>query len=84
VKAKFLTHDPARIASYNNDPLITRPISANILLALYDTAERIIADAGAITVPTQLLISGADFVVHKAPQETFFKTWAAPARNATN
>lgn len=73
VKAKFLTHDPARIASYNNDPLITRPISANILLALYDTAERIIADAGAITVPTQLLISGADFVVHKAPQETFFQ-----------
>ena len=73
VKAKFLTHDPARIASYNSDPLITRPISANILLALYDTAERIIADAGAITVPTQLLISGADFVVHKAAQETFFQ-----------
>ena len=73
VKAKFLTHDPERIASYNSDPLITRPISANILLALYDTAERIIADAGAITVPTQLLISGADFVVHKVPQETFFQ-----------
>ena len=27
VKAKFLTHDPERIASYESDPLITRPIS---------------------------------------------------------
>lgn len=72
VKAKFLTHDPERIASYNNDPLITRPISVNILLALYDTAERIVADAEAIQVPTQLLISGDDWVVHHLPQYQFF------------
>src|SRR5207247_9437293 len=56
VKAKFLTHDRARIASYNTDPLITRPISVNILLALYETAERIVADAHAIVLPTQLLV----------------------------
>ncbi len=71
VKAKFLTHDPERIASYNSDPLITRPISANILLALYETAERIVADAEAIQVPTQLLISGDDWVVHHLPQYQF-------------
>ena len=58
VKAKFLTHDPARIASYESDPLITRPISVNILLGLYEAAERVVADAAAITLPTQLLISG--------------------------
>ena len=45
VKAKFLTHDPARIASYDSDPLIARAISVNILLGLYDAAERIVADA---------------------------------------
>lgn len=73
VKAKFLTHDPARIASYNSDPLITRPISVNILLALYQAAERVVSDAGAIHVPTQLLISGADWVVHHAPQHAFFE-----------
>lgn len=72
VKAKFLTHDQARIASYDSDPLITRPIAVNILLGLYDTAERVIADAGAIHVPTQLLISGADWVVHHPPQHDFF------------
>lgn len=73
VKAKFLTHDPARIASYDADPLITRPIAVNILLGLYQTGERVVADAGAITVPTQLLISGADWVVQHGPQHAFFE-----------
>jgi hypothetical protein len=73
VKAHFLTHDPARIASYDADPLITRPIAVNILLGLYETAERIVADAAAIVVPTQLLVSGADWVVQHAPQHAFFE-----------
>ncbi len=73
VKAKFLTHDPERIASFDADPLITRPISSNILLSLYDTAERIVDDAAAITVPTQLLISGSDWVVHHKPQHLFYE-----------
>ncbi len=72
VKARFLTHDPERIASYEQDPLIARPISVDMLLALYETAERIVADAPAIRVPTQLLISGADWVVHQEPQHAFF------------
>ena len=55
------------------DPLIRRPISANILLALYSTADRVIEDAAAIQVPTQLLISGTDYVVHHEPQHHFFE-----------
>ncbi|MEW9613085.1 bifunctional alpha/beta hydrolase/class I SAM-dependent methyltransferase [Shinella sp. S4-D37] len=73
VKARFLTHDPARIASFEADPLITRPIASNILLELYEAAGRVVADARAITVPTQLLISGSDFVVRHAPQHRFFE-----------
>lgn len=72
VKARFLTHDPDRAASFDADPLIARPISVNILLGLYDAADRVVADAQAITVPTQLLISGADWVVQQAPQRKFF------------
>jgi len=73
VKSRFLTHDPDRAASYDADPLIARPIAVNILLALYETADRVVADARAITTPTQLLISGADFVVHHGPQHRFFE-----------
>lgn len=73
VKARFLTHDPQRIASFEADPLITRPIASNILLELYEAADRVVADARAITVPTQLLVSGSDFVVRHAPQHRFFE-----------
>jgi len=77
VKANFLTHDPERIKSFNSDPLIARPIAVNILLAVYETADRVVADARAITIPTQLLISGADFVVHHGPQHRFFERLGA-------
>lgn len=80
VKAKFLTHDPERIASFDADPLITRPIASNILVELYAHAARIVADARAITVPTQLLISGADWVVRHGPQHEFFVNLASPAK----
>jgi hypothetical protein len=64
---------PERIASYDTDPLITRAISARILLGLYDAAERVVADAQAIRLPVQVLVSDSDWVVHRGPQETFFQ-----------
>ncbi|RUM23297.1 alpha/beta fold hydrolase [Rhizobium vallis] len=73
VKAKFLTHDPERIASYESDPLISRPIASNILVQLYEAAARVVGDARAITVPTQLLISGSDWVVRHTPQHRFYE-----------
>ena len=80
VKGKYLTHDPERIESFNTDPLITRAISVNILLALYKTAERIVSDAAAITLPTQLLVSGSDYVVHRKPQVDFFNGLRSPVK----
>lgn len=80
VKAKFLTHDPERIKSYETDPLITRAISVRILLALYDAADRVIADAEAIQVPVQVLISGSDWVVHQGPQFEFFHRLGSPVK----
>ncbi len=72
VKAKWLTHDEKRIASYNSDSLITRPIAVNILLDLYDTAERLLKDAAVITTPTQFLVSGSDWVVHQKPIQQLY------------
>ncbi|MEZ0259788.1 MAG: bifunctional alpha/beta hydrolase/class I SAM-dependent methyltransferase [Alphaproteobacteria bacterium] len=80
VKAKYLTHDPERQKSYDADPLITRPIAVNILLGLYDTAERVVKDARGITIPTQLLVSGADFVVRHQPQHEFFVNLGAETK----
>lgn len=80
VKSKFLTHDLERQKSFDADPLITRAISVNILLALYEAADRVVADAHAITIPTQLLISGADWVVHHGPQHKFFEGLGTPIK----
>src|SRR5207244_1803495 len=82
VKARFLTHDPDRVASYEADPLITRPIAVNTLLQLYEAGARIVADARAITVPTQLLISGADWVVDAEIQHRFYERLGAPPKRS--
>jgi alpha-beta hydrolase superfamily lysophospholipase len=80
VKPQLLTHDPERIASYRTDPLISRPIAVNILLGLHEASERVVADARAITVPTQLLISGSDWVVHHGPQHRFYERLGTPIK----
>ncbi len=80
VKAKFLTQDGERIRSYDEDPLIARAISARVLLGLLAAAERIVEDAQAIRLPLQLLIPEKDWVVHRAPQETFFQRLGSPVK----
>ena len=77
VKARFLMHDAERIASYNSDSLITRQIATNILLELFATSERIVADAHAIKTPLQLFISGNDFVVHQKAIYDFYDNLGA-------
>lgn len=72
VKARLLTQDLARQESYHSDPKVARPISVKVLLGLYQAAERVVSDAQAISVPTQLLISGDDWVVRQQPQHEFF------------
>ncbi len=80
VKAKFLSHDPERIRSYETDPLITRDISARVLLGLYQASARVVADARAIRTPTQVLVSQRDWVVRRAPQAAFFRDLGAEVK----
>ena len=72
VKPRMLTHDEEQAQLYANDELISPQIATNILIDLYDTSTRLIADAGAIHAPTLLLISGNDWVVRRGPQEMLF------------
>jgi alpha-beta hydrolase superfamily lysophospholipase/SAM-dependent methyltransferase len=72
VKAKMLTHDPVQAAQYDADPLIFRQIAVNVLIALHDAGTRLLADAGAIQVPTLMLSAGRDWVVSLKAQREFF------------
>ena len=80
VKARFLTRDLERIATYDTDPLLSKRISVNVLVGLRAAADRVVADAAAIAVPTQLLISGADWVVDRGPQHAFFDRLGAAVK----
>jgi len=73
VKSKMLTHDPVQAQSYDDDDLITRNIAVNVLVGLHDLSTRIMADAGAITVPTLVLSAGSDWVVENSAQRTFYE-----------
>lgn len=80
VRANLLTHDPAKIASYNADPLITRRIAVNLLVDLYDAGRKLVEDAAAITAPTLVLTSGADWVVDQDVQRQFFERLGSPVK----
>jgi alpha-beta hydrolase superfamily lysophospholipase/SAM-dependent methyltransferase len=72
VRSKMLTHDAQEAAAYDADPLISKQIAVNILLDLHDVSKRLMADAGAIAVPTLLLGAGSDWVVKNWANQKFF------------
>jgi alpha-beta hydrolase superfamily lysophospholipase/SAM-dependent methyltransferase len=80
VKAKMLTHDPVQAAQYEADPLIFRQIAVNVLLALHDAGTRLMADAGAIQLPTLMLSAGRDWVVSLKAQREFFNGLSSPVK----
>src|SRR6266540_7296697 len=80
VKSKLLTRDHAQAAQYDADPLIFKQIAVNVLLDLNDTAERLVADAGAIQTPTLMIGAGRDWVVSLKGQREFFKRLSSPLK----
>ncbi len=78
VQPRWLTRDPDRQDSYRADKAITSDISVDMLLGVYDAAERIVADARAIVAPVQVLVAGSDYVVDPDPQHRFFENLASP------
>ncbi|MFU8925735.1 bifunctional alpha/beta hydrolase/class I SAM-dependent methyltransferase [Acinetobacter puyangensis] len=80
VKAAMLTHDVERAQQYDNDPQIAKAISVRMLLGLYAAADRVVADAQNIFVPTQVLCSGSDFVVERKPQQQFYEKLPHPKK----
>jgi alpha-beta hydrolase superfamily lysophospholipase/SAM-dependent methyltransferase len=80
VKSKLLTRDQDQAAQYDADPLIFRQIAVNVLLDLKDTADRLIADAGAIQTPTLMIGAGHDWVVSLKAQREFFNRLSSPLK----
>ena len=80
VKAQVLTHDKVAQQAYNADPLISNSISTDLLIDTHATGQRLLDDAGAITVPTFVLCAGKDYVVDKQAERTFYEAINTPIK----
>jgi alpha-beta hydrolase superfamily lysophospholipase len=80
VKSRVLTHDPQQARRYDADEKIFRQISVKVLLDLFDTSTRLLADAGAITTPVLMLSAGNDWVVELGAQRKFFAALSSPIK----
>ena len=65
VRGSWLTRDLSAAAAYDDDKLISKDISAKILVDLFDTAKRVISDAEVMDRPLLLFSAEADKVVKK-------------------
>ena len=80
IRPGMLTHSDAQAKSYAGDGLITKNISARVLIDLADTARRVVGDAESIDTPILMLVADQDYVVKTAPQKRFFIKLASPLK----
>ena len=71
VRPSMLTHDATEAQRYADDPLISKQIAVSVLIDLRDTADRLLADAGAIRTPTLIQTAGSDWVVDNRAAKRF-------------
>jgi alpha-beta hydrolase superfamily lysophospholipase/SAM-dependent methyltransferase len=83
VRPSMLTHDVEEARRYKDDPLISKQIAVNVLIDLRDTADRLLADAGAIRVPTLIQTAGRDWVVDNRATKRFFERLGTSAADKT-
>jgi alpha-beta hydrolase superfamily lysophospholipase/SAM-dependent methyltransferase len=73
IRPQMLTHDAQQAQAYAQDPLVTRNISARVLLGLAQAAHRVVSNAHALDTPTLMLVASQDYVVKENVQRKFFE-----------
>ena len=77
IDPSIVSHDPATIAEYGEDPLIGRVASARWLTETEDAHEALRASAAGLTIPVLLQQAGEDKLVDKAASQTVFDLFSA-------
>jgi alpha-beta hydrolase superfamily lysophospholipase len=81
LNAKFLSHDPAVVAAYTNDPFVHDRVSPRLAQAIILAGDVARAAAPTWTTPTLLLYAGNDRIVDPLGSQAFAA--AAPAAVVT-
>jgi alpha-beta hydrolase superfamily lysophospholipase len=69
--ANLISHDPAVVAAYRNDPLVHDRISGRLGRFIATEGPQVVARAGSWDVPTLLMYAGADQLVDPAGSRAF-------------
>jgi alpha-beta hydrolase superfamily lysophospholipase len=69
---KYLSHDATVVAAYKADPLVHSRISARLLRSMLTSIEYCQAHAGALDVPTLMLLAGDEHVIDPEGSRRFF------------
>lgn len=69
---KFLSHDPRVVAGYRADPLVHSRISARLLQSMLTSIDYCQQHAGAMRIPTLMLVAGDDHLVDVEGSKRFF------------
>lgn len=77
VRGPWLTRDPQAAAAYDADSMISKDISAKILVGLFDTGKRVTDDAAVMDRPLLLFSAGADRVVKRAAIDRFYENYGS-------
>lgn len=76
LQTRYLSHDPAVVEAYVNDPLVHPKISSRLLTGMLAAIAFSHAHAAALTIPTLLVVAGDDHLVDASGSERFFKNLA--------
>jgi alpha-beta hydrolase superfamily lysophospholipase/SAM-dependent methyltransferase len=82
IRGGALTHDREQAREYDQDPLISRQISTDLLLDLHRGAQRLQQCAANLDTPTLVLSSRADWVVKNRPIRRLFRALPSPYKES--
>lgn len=77
VRGSWLTRDAGAAKVYDADTLISKDISAKILVDLFDTAKRVISDAEVMDRPLLMFSAGADKVVKREAADRLYENYGS-------
>lgn len=71
LQTRYLSHDPAVVRAYEQDPLVHAKITPRLLRAMLDAIDYSQAHAAALRIPVLMVVAGADRLVDPRGSQRF-------------
>lgn len=72
LQSRYLSHDPAVVEAYDNDPLGHPKITPRLLRSMLAAVDFAQAHAASLSAPTLMVVAGDDHLIDASGSDTFF------------